>query len=370
MITSIQFGLFLLVFLAWLGLSLYVVLNRLRHERGRQSLGRVMAQLGHSKPLLLTANTTARPALANPLITQLPKPVVYRAASDVAPYTPAAAIFARHALAHWGSASVFAAASKTGPGVDRWQRISALSILARARADGIHELLFDALQDKDTDVASSAAVFLGQLQDRRAAEMLVTALRLQLYLPSFIARQLDNFTIAFADLLEPLLDVNSTHARYWAVTLLARHGGEEKRHAQKIARLADDPDPALRKAVAQALGILGASDEALVVLKLLYDDVAYVRVHAVKALARFNWPDFTDSLVAMLADPEWRVRLAAREALAAMEKSASPDASATPAATENLVETDLRHLDNLHLSPFGNLSEKTPVHARSEGRRS
>jgi hypothetical protein len=376
---SIQFGLFLFIFIVWLGLSVFVVASRMRHDRRKRWLGKVVSQLrelDHSpaaQPLLLTADVPAEPR--NPVITQLPKPLVYRTATDVAPYTPVATAFAEHALSHWGSASLMAAASWAGPGVNRWERISALCILTRARADHIHELLFDALQDKDPDVVSNAIVFLGQLQDERAAEILVTALRLQLFLPSFIARQLEKFTIPLNDLLEPLLDVNTIQARYWAVALLARKDSEENVPLHKIARLADDRDPAVRKVVVQTLGLTGASDEALVVLKLLYDDVPFVRVHAVKALARFHWPGFRESVAAMLDDPEWRVRVAAREALAEMDQAgttrgAQAGDSLHMAAADESADADATELPTLPFADFHTLGKKTPVHARPEERRS
>ena len=364
---SIQIGLFLLVFLTWLGLSLYVVLNRLRHERRSRLLGRAVSQLGKSQPVMLTAKT--RSDLVYPLITRLPQPVVYRAAADLAVFTPVAEVFAVHALARWG-ANVFSVASEPHPDTDRWQRISALSILTKVKADCVHDLLFDALKDKDADVASSAAVLLGRLHDRRAAELLVLALRQQLYLPSFIARQLDGFRIPLDDLLEPLLDLDRAQLRYWAISLLGREGENGARHAQKIARLAEDRDPAIRKAVAQTLGRLGASREALTVLKLLYDEVAFVRVHAVKALARFNQPDFAGSIMAMRADPEWRVRLAAEEALSAMERPVALDAPDRMLAENSLVGMNFWNMNNLHAYTARGAGRKTRVQSASQAGRS
>jgi HEAT repeat protein len=345
-------GLFLFVFLAWLSLSIYVVLNRLWHERRSALLEKAMLQLGTSQPVMLTAKT--RLELVYPLITRLPQPVVYRAAADVAVYKPVAEVFAVHALAQWG-ADVFTIASNARPGNDRWQRISALCILTRVKADCVHDLLFDALQDRDTDVASSAVVLLGRLKDMRAAERLVEALRLQLYLPSFIARQLDDFKIPLGDLLEPLLDARSAQVRYWAVILLGRHGEGDKRLAQIVACMANDPDPAIRKAVAQTLGMLDASEQVLAVLQLLYDDTAFVRVHAVKALAHFNQPDFDGSITALLDDPDWRVRQAAREALASKERAAMLGVSSRFWTAGKVPVPDLEKMDSLRNYVFENI---------------
>lgn len=366
---SILIGLFALVFLAWLSLSAYVVLNRLRHERRNTLLDKAMLQLGHSQPVMLTAKT--RSDLVYPIITRLPQPVVYRAAADVATYKPVAQVFAVHALARWG-ANVFSIASAPHLRADPWERISALSILTQVKADCVHDLLFDALQDKDADVASSAVVFLGRLQDKRAAELLILALRLHLYLPSFIARQLDEFKIPLDDLLEPLLDLDedeNKQVRYWAITLLARHGRGGALLVQKIARLAEDPDPAIRKAVAQTLGMLDASDEALTVLQLLYDDIGFVRVHAVTALARFNRPEFTGSIVAMLGDPEWRVRMAATDALSSLEKIAALGAPDQSHAEGEFVGTAFWDMNTLHAYSIDNRSWKPRVHSGSEAGR-
>lgn len=345
-------GLFSFVFLAWLGLSIYVVLNRLRHERRSALLKKTMVQLGTSQPVMLTAKT--RLELVYPLITRLPQPVVYRAAADVAVYKPVAEVFAVHALAQWG-ADVFTIASNARPENDRWQRISALCILTCVKADCVHDLLFDAIQDRDADVASSAVVLLGRLQDVRAAERLVEALRLQLYLPSFIARQLDDFKIPLGDLLEPLLDAGSAQVRYWAVVLLGRHGAGDRRLAQLVACMANDGDPAIRKAVAQTLGMLDASEQVLAVLQLLYDDTAFVRAHAVKALAKFNQPDFDGSIMALLDDPDWRVRQAARDAQSSKERAALLGVSSRFQSADRLSAPDLQKMDSLRTYVFENM---------------
>ncbi len=365
-IQSALTGLFLFVFFVWLCLSIYVVWNRLRFERRNNLLDKAVTQLGHSQPVML--NAKARSELVLPLITRLPQPVIYRAATDAAAYPPVAEVFAQYAMARWG-ANVFSIASKNRSGSDRWQRISALSILTRVKSGCIHDLLFDALRDKDADVVSNAVVLLGQLQDRRAAALLVLALHLNLYLTSFVARQLDTFEIPIDDLLEPLLEQDDAQLRYWAVSLLARHGSGGERHTQGIARLADDPDPAVRKAVAQTLGMLDASDEALTVLQLLYDDVAFVRVHAVKALAQFNQPDFAGSLAEMLEDPEWRVRLAANDALSSMEQSGALDAWARIPARGGFAGKNFGTADKVPAYAGNSDTRKTDVRTESRARR-
>jgi HEAT repeat protein len=104
--------------------------------------------------------------------------------------------------------------------------------------------------------------------------------------------------------------------------------------------------------------MLGASRETLIVLKLLYDDVAFVRVHAVKALAGFNQPDFAGSLRTMLADPEWRVRLAAREALVSLDRSALASPAARFRDASRFMAAGLGSLHDPVVQPGENRREK------------
>jgi hypothetical protein len=166
-------------------------------------------------------------------------------------------------------------------------------------------------------VAGAAIALLGGIEDRRAAEALVSALQAGRYPASRIATQLDRFPLPIPDLLRPLLKDSRSVVRFWAATLLARYPAADGVDAD-LALLADDPDPGVRKAAVETLGVMGGLHAAPAALALLSDPVWYVKAHAARAIGELRRADLAANVAPLLADREWWVRQAAREALEAM----------------------------------------------------
>ncbi len=192
----------------------------------------------------------------------------------------------------------------------------------RARPASIHGLLRAALADADGDVASAAASVLQRLGDRRAAEILIGGLRASRLPASRIAARLERFSIALEDLLQPLLTSPRPEARYWAVTLLRKYhdlGGI----VESIVPLVDDPDAPVRKAALLTLGALQAPDVVRLATWRLTDPAPFVRSAALHALAQAGErsPDrgrrsaLGATIAPALADRDWSVRTAAKDAL-------------------------------------------------------
>jgi hypothetical protein len=85
-----------------------------------------------------------------------------------------------------------------------------------------------------------------------------------------------------------------------------------------------DDDPSVRKAAVESLGVVGGPGAAATALRLLEDPVFYVRAHAARALGDLERVDLAPRVLPLLADAEWWVRTAAKDALQAMGPAVAP----------------------------------------------
>lgn len=304
----------------WLVMSSWVIVERIRHDRrqGRlQSIRRALAD-----PTLAALPPIERAAAVREMLTRLPVPVAYRMTgdTDLAPWVREAC--GRYALEIVGLGRMLRDAAPHKGAQRKWRRISALHALVYARPDSIHALLRLALADADADVASAAASVLLRIGDARAAEILVGGLRSARLPASRIAARLERFTIPIDDLLRPLLTSPRAEARYWAVTLL-RDQHDHRGLAAEIVPLTDDADAPVRKAALLTLAAMQAPNIGQLASWRLTDPVPYVRSAAITALAQTGerTPDrarrqaIAAGIAAALADRDWSVRSAAKDAL-------------------------------------------------------
>jgi len=305
----------------WLAMSAWVVVDRVRHDRRQGRLRSIQRAL--SDPTLEALPPIERAAAVRDMLTRLPTLVVYRMTGDVdlAPWVRESC--ARHALEEIGLQRMLRDATPHRGAKRKWRRISALHALVYARPDSIHALLRAALADADADVASAAASVLLRIGDERAAEILIGGLRSARLPASRIAARLERFTIPIDDLLRPLLTSPRAEARYWAATLL-RNQHDHSGLAAAIVPLVDDADAPVRKAALLTLAAMQSPDVARLASWRLTDPVPYVRSAAINALAQTGerTPDRTRrqaiaaGIAASLADRDWSVRTAAKDALA------------------------------------------------------
>jgi len=102
-----------------------------------------------------------------------------------------------------------------------------------------------------------------------------------------------------------------------AVSLLSQapFGGEAP-YLRTYRLLLDDPDPTVRAACLQALGLHGDPSDVEKMLPSLRDDVPYVRWEAAKALIKIHNPMAIDELIVRLErDEDVDVRMASAQAL-------------------------------------------------------
>ena len=304
----------------WLGFSGWVVTDRVRYDR--RSSRRATIERALTDPSLAALPELERAAAVRDMLRRLTTLDVYRMTGDAELPSWVREQCGAHALKHIGLDRMLRDAMAHRGARQKWRRISALNALVYARPASIHGLLRVALADADADVASAAASVLQRLGDRRAAEILIGGLRASRLPASRIAARLERFSIALEDLLQPLLTSPRPEARYWAVTLLRKYhdlGGI----AESIVPLVDDPDAPVRKAALLTLGALQAPDVVRLATWRLTDPAPFVRSAALHALAQAGErsPDrgrrsaLGSTIAPALADRDWSVRTAAKDAL-------------------------------------------------------
>lgn len=304
----------------WLGMSGWVVADRIRYDRRQRRLQMVERAL--ADPTTAALPPLERAAAVRDLLRRLPTLDAYRMTGNVDLPAWVREVCAAHALEHIGLTRMLRDATPHRGARRKWRRISALHALVHARPDSIHALLRAALADADADVASAAASVLQRLGDQRAAEILIGGLRSARLPASRIAARLERFPIPIADQLRPLLTSPRAEARYWAVTLL-RNQHDHDGLAAAIVPLVDDADAPVRKAALLTLGAMQAEEVARLATWRLTDPVPFVRGAAIHTLAQSGErsPDrarrqaIATGIAPSLADRDWSVRTSAKDAL-------------------------------------------------------
>jgi HEAT repeat protein len=305
----------------WLVMSAWVVADRVRYDRQDRRLRTI--ERAFTDPTLEALPPIERAAAVSDLLARLPKLVVYRMTGNVGLASWVRECCAASALEQIGLDRMLRDAMPHRGSRRKWRRISALHAMVYARPDSIHALLRVALGDADADVAGAAASVLQRLGDRRAAEILIGGLRAARLPASRIAARLERFTIPIDDLLRPLLTSPRAEARYWAVTLLRKQHDHDGL-AAAIIPLVDDADAPVRKAALLTLGAMQSRDVGKLASWRLTDPVPYVRSAAIQALAlsgertpdRARRQALASFIAPSLADRDWSVRAATKDALA------------------------------------------------------
>ena len=356
-IESLFLGGLAVTLLLWVGASASVILNRVRFDRQEGRLIDIARAL--ADPSVAALPPMVRSPAIHRILSRRTRDAVYRMIASTAFPTWVSEACAAYAIDRWGMPRMLRDAAPHRRR-RKWRRISALFALGHIRAAGVHHLLEAAAFDPDPEVAGAAGVALHRLGDRRAAEILVAALRDGSFSRSRIATQLDQYPIEIGDLLIPLLTDPRPHARFWGASLMVRYP-QSPRLAQAMVALAADAHPAVRRAALETLSGMADDAAASTALGLLDDPIAFVRATAARAVGQWGRTQDDRSirracagrLSASLADMSWDVRLATKEALEALGPGVwrevaveleSPDAFARNGAAEVLQNLGLLDL--------------------------
>lgn len=277
----------------WLLLSLGVLAARVVHDLERARLARVERE----------------PERPNPLI---PRRTLIRVAADAATPRELAGELARRVLDSDPGRFV----ARATAAADRWDRIEAIRIVARARPRLALPMLEAAVESDDEAVVAAAVVALGEIGDEAAARVLVRALAGGRFSRARIATQLDRSPGCSSELVLPLLRSADAGVRFWGASLLGRRPLAADAAGELVAATADE-DAAVRAAAVEALVGCWNADARSAAEALLGDPIHFVRAHALRALATLADDDLVAEAAVLLSDSSWWVRAAAKETLAA-----------------------------------------------------
>lgn len=182
--------------------ALVVIVRRLGFERQRRLLDAVEAGLA--------AGAAGQDALAA-AVAAAPLTLLWALGSDASVPRRVHQIIAE-ALVHRLGPDRLAAVVVRGRARGA-RRIAALRALALTRQAESWRLLRTALNGSSREVAGATVALLGELEDRRAGELLVEALTTGRYPRSRVATALESSAEDIGDLLVPLLSSDDAHVR-------------------------------------------------------------------------------------------------------------------------------------------------------------
>jgi HEAT repeat protein len=300
----------------YLVLAAVIIVGRLRYDRRQRLIARIaeLVAVAAAAPDYANVESSVSEVLRN----WRPRAI------ELAMAEGHAAGAVRHACATWlfdhlGESRLRARAAR---GTARWKRISALRIVAFAKADAAWELLERAVSDDDREIVRAAVVILGQLPDRRSADLLVSVLSGSRHPRSLTAVFLQARAENLSALLAPLLTDLDPTLRYWAAVLVPHHPPVDAE--ARLVILAGDPDPSVRRAALESLTLARFVTALPVVLKCLDDSVSFVRAHAARALGHLGDITTAPVLAARLGDDDWWVRDAVKQSLVRLGRGAEP----------------------------------------------
>lgn len=291
--------------LAYLLTAGVVISSRLGFERRRRVLARVERHLANG----VAGRRAAVAALASAPLSHL-----WSLGADASMPRPVHHAVADALLRRVGAGRLLEAAAHQARRGSR--RIAALRVLALTGAPDTWRVLALALSDADGLALAATISLLGELEDPRAGDLLVEALKAGRYPRSRIATAIERSPVNTRHLLVPLLAATDAGIRFWGPMLLTRYPTTPE-VTGRLEALASDADPMVRKSALYALARMSGAGTALVAVRALQDPVPFVRAYAVRALGALGAVAHLPALTPLLADRDWWVRSAVKEALAA-----------------------------------------------------
>ena len=198
-----------------------------------------------------------------------------------------------------------------------WCRLEAVVNLGNMKSQDAAQPLMAAVKDSNEDVRLAAVRSLGHLGTAQGLRVLLDALEDD---GNWTAVKIVEILVGIGPDIEseivPRLSVDrSVKSRMLSVELCGY-----LRLISSVAlirKLADDQDPAMRTAVAKALGKIGHNAALGTLNILLADPEKQVRSEAARALGGLDAMEMSEDLRQALDDPDWQVR---RNAVASLRR--------------------------------------------------
>jgi HEAT repeat protein len=203
----------------------------------------------------------------------------------------------------------------------RWRRVVALARLEQAHHPAVPRLVRSVLADPDPRIAAAAIRTLGDIGDEWAIDLLIAALHKGLGSRSRVAAELERLAPAPGEKLLSLLRDWNPAVRFWGATLLGPYPdlGETT-----LIALTWDSDPNVRAAAVETLGSRTGRAVGAAALACLGDSEWFVRVHAARAAGHVLGAAAAPTIAQHLSEGRWWVRTAAKDALRGLGTDAVP----------------------------------------------
>lgn len=193
-------------------------------------------------------------------------------------------------------------------------RLQSLTILVRGGSPDALELIRHAIGERDPALTTNMLRLAAELRSAESDALLLEVLIDGTHPRARTATELEPRASRLHSELVALSLHDDAVLRYWAITLLTR-AMRDRAVAAAVASRANDDDPNVRAAVAEALGGVPKTVARPVLRGLLKDDAFFVRSHAARSVAKLGDGVLARNLLPLLADRNWWVRAAAKESL-------------------------------------------------------
>ncbi len=189
---------------------------------------------------------------------------------------------------------------------NKWRRIEAMLMAGYLESPHVLDILKDALQDKDEDIAYFSLLALGHIKNAGSAKILLGAVKGRAFSGYKIASILEQFPPSLVETLIESINDEDLEVRFWVIKLLSRF--KPAQYTREIGSLADDVSADVRAAVCECLGGIGGAGTPEIVKKYLKDDKWFVRMHAARSLEKILGPHSIPDVAPLIKDRHWFVR--------------------------------------------------------------
>ncbi len=197
---------------------------------------------------------------------------------------------------------------------NKWRRIQAIISLGALDDPAVLGVLESGLADKDENVAYFSMLALGQIKNLPSAKILLNFLDKHIYSGYKIVSLLEDFPPLIVEEVVKTTQSHDPFVRFWCLKLLAKF--KPVQYLSQILNLTKDPSGDVRAAGCECLGEMGAFQAKDALIFCLKDEVWFVRMRAIRALAKILKSECIPLITPMLKDSDLLVRESAKNAIA------------------------------------------------------
>lgn len=188
---------------------------------------------------------------------------------------------------------------QAAPGGNKWRRVEALKCLGHLQTPAALTLLEQALAEEDADIRYFAVLALAHMRTAPAARVLLDQLRSHAFDGHKIVALLEAFSPDVVPEVYAALQQSDARVRFWLLKLLARF--KVAVDLPTVTGFTRDLSPDVRAVACESLGYANRTEALAPIAQCLKDPIWYVRLQAVRALARLQGSACLPQLAELMA---------------------------------------------------------------------